>query len=85
LPEDTVRDRQEVALRAHLGIALMSTKGFGASEVRDAFVRVRELCDRLGDVSGNLPRHGIYGYTMELQVSCRPRATCPMSSSSSPI
>jgi class 3 adenylate cyclase/predicted ATPase len=52
MPEDAARDRQEVALRAHLGIALMSTKGFGASEVRDAFARVRELCDRLGDVPG---------------------------------
>jgi predicted ATPase len=52
LPEDTARDRHEVALRARLGIALMSTKGFGASEVRDAFARVRELCDRLGDAPG---------------------------------
>jgi class 3 adenylate cyclase/predicted ATPase len=52
LPEDTARGRQEVALRSHLGIALMSTKGFGASEVRDAFARVRELCDRLGDAPG---------------------------------
>jgi class 3 adenylate cyclase/predicted ATPase len=52
MPEDAARDRREVALRAHLGIALMSTKGFGASEVRDAFARVRELCDRLGDVPG---------------------------------
>jgi len=51
-PEDTARDRQEVALRANLGIALMPTKGFGASEVRDPFARVRELCDRLGDVPG---------------------------------
>jgi predicted ATPase len=52
LPEDTARDRQEAALRSQLGIALMSTKGFGASEVRDAFARVRELCDRLGDAPG---------------------------------
>ncbi len=49
LPESAERDRQELALQTTLGPALMATKGYAAPEVGEAYVRARELCDRVGD------------------------------------
>jgi predicted ATPase len=49
LVESTGRDRQELALQNTLGPALMATKGYGAPEVGEAYVRAHELSERVGD------------------------------------
>jgi len=49
LPESAERDRQELALQTALGPALMATKGYGASEAGEAYVRAHELSERVGD------------------------------------
>jgi class 3 adenylate cyclase/tetratricopeptide (TPR) repeat protein len=49
LPEGPDRDRLELAAQAPLGRYLIPLRGPAAPEVRQAFERARELCDRLGD------------------------------------
>jgi tetratricopeptide (TPR) repeat protein len=50
LPASEDRDRLEIELRAGLGLALISTRGFSSKEVEDTYARARELCERFGDV-----------------------------------
>ena len=49
LPESAQRDRGELELRILLGAAYRATRGFASVEAEAAFVRARELCDRVGD------------------------------------
>ena len=49
LPDTTPHIHQELSLLTTLGPALMATKGFGASEVEETYVRARELCNEIGD------------------------------------
>jgi predicted ATPase len=50
LPETDERMQQEVSLRLILGALLMATKGYAAVEVGSAYLRARELCQRIGDI-----------------------------------
>ena len=50
LPASDERDRREIELRAGLGLALISTRGFSSREVDDNYGRARELCEAFGDV-----------------------------------
>ena len=49
LPETLGRVQQELALQGALGPALMITKGHGAPEVEQVYIRARELCQQLGE------------------------------------
>jgi predicted ATPase len=49
LPATPQHLRRELALQTALGVALMSTKGYAAPEVEQAYVRARELCQQVGD------------------------------------
>jgi class 3 adenylate cyclase len=50
LPSSDGRDRREIELRAGLGLALISTRGFSSQEVEDTYRRAHELCEKFGDV-----------------------------------
>jgi DNA-binding winged helix-turn-helix (wHTH) protein/tetratricopeptide (TPR) repeat protein len=49
LPEGADRDRAELLAQITLGPALIATEGFASPAVEGAFVRARELCERLGN------------------------------------
>jgi predicted ATPase len=49
LPETPERLRAELDHLKALGVAMMALKGWGAQEVSDAYVRAREIAERLGD------------------------------------
>ena len=49
LPDTPERARQELDFQASLGLALMLTKGFAASEVGTVNVRAAELCQQIGE------------------------------------
>ena len=49
LPDTPERTQQELRLQTTLGPALMVTKGFGASEVKEAYARARALCQQVGE------------------------------------
>lgn len=51
LPDTPARARQELALQIALGAPLRITKGYGAPEVEQTYVRARELCQQLEDTS----------------------------------
>jgi class 3 adenylate cyclase/tetratricopeptide (TPR) repeat protein len=51
LIESPERQRKELALQTALGWAKFASKGEGAPEVGEAFIRARALCDELGDRS----------------------------------
>jgi DNA-binding winged helix-turn-helix (wHTH) protein/tetratricopeptide (TPR) repeat protein len=55
LPEDVERDRRELELQLAVGPALIAVKGWAASETERAYIRARELCDRLGDLRALFP------------------------------
>jgi class 3 adenylate cyclase len=50
LPATEERHRREIELRAGLGLALISIRGFSSQEVEDTYGRARELCEQFGDV-----------------------------------
>src|SRR4029077_6389660 len=50
LPDGPARWRQELALRAALGLALIAVKGYSAAETGEVYAEARTICDRLGDV-----------------------------------
>jgi predicted ATPase len=50
LQESEERDRSEIGLRAGLGLALISTRGFSSKEVEETYARARELCQKFGDI-----------------------------------
>ncbi len=49
LPDDSERDRKELALRTALGPYLIAMKGPAAEEVALIFARARSLCEKLGE------------------------------------
>jgi predicted ATPase len=49
IAEEDKRTKVEIELRIGLGAAFMATRGFGASEVLEAYSRAEELCERLGE------------------------------------
>ena len=49
LPDTPARAQQELALQVALGHALFVTKGWASREGAEAFARVRELSEQLGD------------------------------------
>ncbi len=49
LPDDEHRVPRELALRGTLGVPLMLTQGFAATDVEDNYSRMLELCERAGD------------------------------------
>ena len=49
------RTRIEVELRVALGAAFITTRGFGAPEVLDAYARAEALCERLGERADLFP------------------------------
>jgi class 3 adenylate cyclase/predicted ATPase len=49
LPDTLARAQQELALHIALGVPLIATRGYGASEVEGAYTRARELCQQVGD------------------------------------
>jgi class 3 adenylate cyclase/predicted ATPase len=51
LPDRPERQRRELGLQLALGQASIAAKGFAAPETGRAYVRARELCRDLGDVS----------------------------------
>ena len=63
LPATSDHARQELTLQRMLGVSLLATKGFAAPEVKSAYVRARELCQQVGDISHIFPvLFGLYGY-----------------------
>ncbi len=57
-PTEPARLRREVELRSRLGLALITTRGFAATEVEDTYTRASELCASLG---AELPLRVLYG------------------------
>lgn len=51
LPDSLERSGWEYELQSALGGALVSTKGFAAPEVEAAYLKAREACRRMGDLS----------------------------------
>ena len=49
LPNSKEQGLKEIALRNALGVALMASKGFAATEVGENYARARELCQALGE------------------------------------
>jgi predicted ATPase len=47
-PPTQQRDERELALRTTLGASLVASRGYGASEVHDVYLRALELCEQLG-------------------------------------
>jgi DNA-binding winged helix-turn-helix (wHTH) protein/tetratricopeptide (TPR) repeat protein len=51
LPEDTNRDRQELALQMALGDALWSSRSWAHSETKQAYTRALQLSEKLGETT----------------------------------
>jgi class 3 adenylate cyclase/tetratricopeptide (TPR) repeat protein len=66
-PEGAQRTQQEVLIQTAIGPALSATKGWLSAEAEEAYRRVRELCDRLGETAQLFP--GLAG----LAASCLTR------------
>jgi DNA-binding winged helix-turn-helix (wHTH) protein/predicted ATPase len=49
LPDSTERAEQELCLQLTLGVPLMATNGYAATEVGNTYRRARELCQQLGE------------------------------------
>jgi tetratricopeptide (TPR) repeat protein len=55
LPDTPERAQQELALQLSLGSALMTTKGYAAPEIQEAYSRARDLCHQLGETPQLFP------------------------------
>jgi predicted ATPase len=55
LPDTPQRTQRELDLLTTLGPALMSTKGYAAPEVVQAYTRARELCQQVGETPEHVP------------------------------
>jgi len=55
LPQTPERSQQELLLQTMLGLALIATRGYAASEVEQAYTRARELCQQLGETPQLFP------------------------------
>ena len=49
LPDTPERARQELGLHITLGVPLIATEGYAASDVGNAYTRAREVCRQLGE------------------------------------
>jgi len=49
LPDSSQRDLQELALQLGLGMTWIGIEGAEAKELKEAYLRARELCQQLGD------------------------------------
>jgi len=49
LPDDAPRQQQELEFQIALGRALMATKGHASAETGKAYIRARQLCERLNE------------------------------------
>lgn len=49
LSNETERAQQELCLQLTLGVPLIATQGYAASDVGDVYLRARELCQQLGE------------------------------------
>lgn len=49
LPDDRQRSERELSLQISLAPVLMLTEGFGSPQVRQAYMRARDLCRQIGD------------------------------------
>jgi DNA-binding winged helix-turn-helix (wHTH) protein/predicted ATPase len=49
LPDTAERADQELCLQLTLGVPLIATKGYAAPDVGSAYLKARELCQRLGE------------------------------------
>jgi len=55
ITDEVERALMEVKLRVALGAVFLTTRGFGAPEVLDAYSRAEQLCDRLGERADLFP------------------------------
>jgi len=55
LPDTPARARGELALHIALGSALIVVKGHASAEVEHAYLKARELCERLGEIPELVP------------------------------
>jgi predicted ATPase len=55
LPNTPEHMQKELALQLALGPAVMAVKGYASQEASDAYIRARELCQRIGDTSHLFP------------------------------
>jgi predicted ATPase len=55
LPDTSDRARHELALRTALSGPLMATRGYGSPETIEAYERLRELCEELGEIEQLFP------------------------------
>ena len=55
LPDIPARTQQELRLQIALGVPLMATKGYAASEVGTIYTRARELCQQMGETPQLFP------------------------------
>src|SRR4029453_4942946 len=55
LSDTPARLQHELKLQTTLGPALIATKGYGASEVAQAYTRARELCQQMGETPDVFP------------------------------
>jgi predicted ATPase len=55
LPDTPDRTQQELTLQSALGVPLIATQGFGATEVELAYTRARELCQQMGNTPQLFP------------------------------
>jgi predicted ATPase len=51
LPDTRERSKKELGMRLTLATALLSTKGWAAPEVEQTYLRGRELCRQIGEIS----------------------------------
>ena len=63
LDASQTRDQLELQFQLALAIPLTATKGYVAAEVEQAYLRSREICQRLDDLTSSLPAlHGLYRF-----------------------
>ncbi len=63
LPDTSERTQQELMLQIMLGVALIGARGFGATEMGQAYARARELCQQLGETPQLFPMlWGLFGF-----------------------
>jgi predicted ATPase/class 3 adenylate cyclase len=55
LPDGPTRRRQELDVQVALGAALISAKGYAATETERAYARARELCAKIGETPQLFP------------------------------
>jgi class 3 adenylate cyclase/predicted ATPase len=55
IADEVERTKVEVELHVGIGAAFMATRGFGASEVLEAYSRAEELCERFGERADIFP------------------------------